>query len=86
MAPLKNVTIISRIQNPSGSIDLVIKTIDGTIFNILNCLSPEKTNPVEQLIGACEVTAEDGTGHHKKAIVHFNSDGTHDLGLTEEEY
>lgn len=86
MEPLKNVTIISRTQNPSGNVDLVIKAIDGTIFNILNCLSPEKRNPVEQLIGAYEVKAEDGTILHKKAIVHFNTDRSHDLELTEEEY
>jgi hypothetical protein len=86
MEPLhKNITIISRTQNPSGSVDLVIKAIDGTIFNILNCLSPEKIIPIEQLIGAYEVTAEDGTIHHKKAIVYFNPDRSHDLELTEEE-
>ncbi len=81
----KNITIISRTQNPAGSVDLVIKAIDGTIFNIKNCLAPDKAIPIERLVGAYEVKAEDGTLYHKKAIVHFNTDRSHDLELTEEE-
>ena len=87
MEPLqRNITIISRIKNSSGSVDLVIKAIDGTTFNITNCLAPKKTIPIEKLIGAYEVKAEDGTMRHKKAVVYYNTDGTHDLELTEEEY
>jgi hypothetical protein len=82
----KNVTVISRKQNPSGSNDLHIKAIDGKIFIIENCLSPEKTLPVEKLFGAYDVEETDGTLHHKKAILYYNADRTKDLELTDEEY
>jgi hypothetical protein len=78
--------IISRMQNPSGSVDLVIKAIDGTRFELINCLTHENGKPLERVIGAYAVTAEDGTSHHKKAILTYKPDGTHDLELTEEEF